>query len=42
MSRAEREFTKESIEDHQADEFVAEHLGVPPGEGRGEDEPSPD
>ena len=27
MSPAEREFTGESVEDHQADEFVDEHLG---------------
>ena len=27
MSSAERRFSAESVEDHQADEFVAEHLG---------------
>jgi hypothetical protein len=27
MSPAERRFTAESVEDHQADEFVDEHLG---------------
>lgn len=27
MSPAERRFVDERIEDHQADEFVAEHLG---------------
>ena len=32
MSPAERRFTAESAEDHQADEFVAEHLGGRPPE----------
>jgi hypothetical protein len=27
MSPAERRFTRESVEDHQAEEFVKEHLG---------------
>ena len=27
MSPAERRFEEESVEDHQADSFVAEHLG---------------
>ncbi len=27
MSPAERRYTAESVEDHQADEFVADHLG---------------
>lgn len=27
MSPAERRFVDESVEDHQADEFVGEHLG---------------
>jgi hypothetical protein len=27
MSRAERRFTRESVEDHQAEGFVGEHLG---------------
>lgn len=27
MSPAERSFTRQSVEDHQADEFVDEHLG---------------
>ena len=27
MSPAERRYTAESVEDHQADEFIAEHLG---------------
>jgi hypothetical protein len=27
MSSAERHYTAESAEDHQADEFVGEHLG---------------
>lgn len=27
MSAAERRYTAESVEDHQADEFTAEHLG---------------
>jgi hypothetical protein len=27
MSKSERRFTHESIEGHQADEFVEEHLG---------------
>ena len=32
MSAAERRFTSESVEDHEADEFVAEHLGGRPPE----------
>lgn len=32
MSPSERRFTHESVEDHQAEEFVKEHLGgVDPG-----------
>jgi hypothetical protein len=27
MSAGERHYTAESVEDHQADEFVEEHLG---------------
>ena len=39
MSANERHYTAESVEDHQADEFVAEHLGgVEPDHYR-EDEP---
>jgi hypothetical protein len=40
MSRAERRFVDESVEDHQADEFVGEHLGgIRPERLLDEDEP---
>ena len=46
MSPAERRFVEESVEDRQADDFVAEHLGgidpgrlVEEGEPPREDEP---
>jgi hypothetical protein len=40
MSPAERRYAKESVEDHQADGFVGEHLGgVEPERLLGEDEP---
>jgi hypothetical protein len=40
MTRAEREFVEEGVKDHQADEFVAEHLGgIDPNRLLGDDEP---
>ena len=39
MSPAERRYTAESVEDHQADEFVAEHLGGVEPDRLSEDEP---
>jgi hypothetical protein len=39
MSSAERHFSAESVEDHQADEFVAEHLGGVEPDRWAEDEP---
>jgi hypothetical protein len=42
MSRAERDFAKESTEDHQADEFVQDHLGgINPERLLGDDEAGP-
>jgi hypothetical protein len=38
-SPAERRLASESVEDHQADEFVAEHLGGVDPERLAEDEP---
>jgi hypothetical protein len=40
MSPAERRFTRESVEDHQAEGFVGEHLGgVDPERLLEDDEP---
>ena len=43
MSPAERRFEKESVEDHQADSFVSEHLGgINPDRLLDDDEPHRD
>jgi hypothetical protein len=43
MSPAERRFEKESVEDHQADSFVGEHLGgINPDRLLDDDEPPRD
>jgi hypothetical protein len=43
MSPAERRFVNESVEDHQADEFVEEHLGgIDPNRLLEEDQPPRD